>query len=55
MAAVVAAVSSERGQIDPSDERHGVVDDHQLLVMAVHRALARIEHASDLGSSSQLV
>ena len=44
---VVPAVARERGEVDPADERDLVVDDHELLVMAVHRALARVEHASD--------
>ena len=38
----VVAVAGERGQVDPADERELVVDDHELLVVAVHHAAVQL-------------
>src|SRR5207302_1709670 len=40
------AVSSETREIDPANERDVVVDDHELLVVAMHRPLDRIERTA---------
>ena len=45
--AAVEAVARQGRQVDSAHERHLVVDDHELLVMAVHRALAGVELAAD--------
>ena len=45
MVAAVEAVAAERGDVDAADERDLVVDDHELLVVAVHRALVGVERA----------
>src|SRR5947208_5723743 len=51
----VEAIAAKRRQIDPADERDAAVDDHDLLVMAVHRALVRIEGADDRSARDELV
>ena len=43
------------GQVDPADERDLVVDDHELLVVAVQRARARVARRADLRPARQLV
>ena len=43
----VEPVAAERGQVDPADERDLAVDDHELLVVAVHRPLAGVERDRD--------
>ena len=43
----VEAIAAERGQVDPADEGDLVVDDHELLVVAVHRTLAHVELAAN--------
>ena len=43
----VEAVAPERRQVDAADERDLVVDDHELLVVAMHRPLVGVERASD--------
>ena len=48
VAAGVVAVAGQRGQVDAADERDLVVDDHELLVVAVHHAAVRVELALDL-------
>ena len=53
--AVVEAVACERGEIDPADERDAVVDDHELLVVAVHRPLLGVELHLDARAARQLV
>ena len=45
--APVEAVALQRRQVDPTDERQLAVDDHELLVMTVHRPLARVEGVAD--------
>jgi hypothetical protein len=41
----VKAIATERGQIYPADERDLAVDDDELLVVTMHRALVKIERA----------
>jgi len=55
MIAVVEAIASQRCQIDASHERDLTVDYHELLVVAVHRALANVERALNAGSTDELV
>ena len=47
MVACVAAVAAEARQVDAADERHSIVDDDRLLVMAVKRPFARVQSAGD--------
>ena len=49
----VEAITRLRGEIDPADERHTIIDDDRLLVMAVHRPFLRIKCALDLRPSAQ--
>ena len=51
----VVAIAAERGDVDTADERDLAVDDHELLVMAVHRTLMRVELAAHARSSRDLV
>jgi hypothetical protein len=51
----VEAVASERCQVDPPDERELAVDDHELLVMAVHWALVGVERALHPSATDQLL
>ena len=51
----VEAITRLRGEIDPADERHAVIDDNRLFVMAVHRPFVRIKCALDLRPSTQLL
>ena len=51
----VVAVAGQRGQVDPADERDLVVDDHDLLVVAVHLAPVGVQHALDPGAAHELV
>src|SRR5207249_10958071 len=53
MSLPIPAVAVETGQVDASHECDSVIDDDRLLVMAVQRALARIERALDLGASHE--
>ncbi len=46
MIAGVEAVAAERGEVDPPDEGDLVIDDHELLVVAVHRTLVGVERAA---------
>ena len=55
MIARVEAVAAERGQVDAADERDLAVDDHELLVVAVHRALVRVERAPDPRAAHELL
>jgi hypothetical protein len=55
MAAGVEAVATERGKVDAADEGDLAVDDHQLLVVAVHRPLARVERPPHLRPPRQFV
>ena len=49
----VVPVTGEIGQVDAADERQGAIDDDQLLVMAVHRAVALVEGASNPRAAHQ--
>ena len=51
----VEAITRLRGEIDAADERHAVIDDNRLFVMAVHRPFVRIKCALDLRPSTQLL
>jgi hypothetical protein len=51
----VETIAGQRSQVDTPDERDLVVDDHQLLMVAVHRPLARIERALHARAPGQLV
>ena len=47
MLARVEAATREIGQVDPADEGDAVVDEHELLVVAVERPLLRVELNAD--------
>jgi hypothetical protein len=49
----VVAVARERREVDAADEGQLVVDDHELLVVAVHHPRARIQLAVDLRPADQ--
>ena len=49
----VVAVAGQRGQVDAADERQLVVDDHELLVVAVHHPRAGVELALDLRAAHE--
>jgi hypothetical protein len=51
----VEAITRLRGEIDPADERHAVIDDNRFFVMAMHRPFVRIKCALDLRPSTQLL
>ena len=51
----VEPVSRQRSQVDPADERGLVVDDDQLLVVAVERPLPRVERHRDARAAGELV
>ena len=51
----VEPVARQGGQIDPAHERRLVVDDDELLVVAVERALPRVERHGDAGAAGELV
>ena len=51
----VEAVARQRREVDPADERDLAVDDHELLVVAVHRPLARVQLAADARPVHELV
>ena len=55
MIAAVEAIAAERGQVDPADERDLAVDDHELLVVAMHRALVGVERALHARAADELV
>ena len=55
MSGAVEAVAREAGEVDAADECDLVVDDHELLVMAVQRPLVRVERARDGSASAELV
>ena len=48
----VEPVATEIRQVDAAHERHRAVDNHQLLVVTVHRAVAVVQSALN-GSSAQ--
>src|SRR5205085_7301196 len=49
----VEAVALERRQVDAADERELTVDDHELLVMAVHRPLPGVECVADARAAGE--
>ena len=51
----VEAIAAERGQVDTADERDLAVDDHQLLVVAMHRPLVGVKRALHPGAADQLL
>ena len=51
----VEAVAGEGGQVDAAHEGHAVVDHDQLLVVAVHRPLPRVERHRDPRPADELV
>ena len=55
MLAAVEPLSFEGGQVDAADERDVVVDDDELLVVAVHRPLVRVERHRDARAADELV
>ena len=55
MVASVAAVAAEARQVDAADERHSIVDDDRLLVMAMKRPFARVQSAGDRPRPPELV
>ena len=52
---MVVAVAGQRRQVDPADEGDLVVDDHDLLVVAVQRPRAGLELGADPGAADELV
>jgi len=50
----VEAIAAERCEIDPSDKRDVVIDDDQLLVMAMKRPLVVIEGTRDARARDEL-
>src|SRR6478672_5245889 len=50
----VPSISRQRGEVDAADEGDRVIDDHELLVMAVHAPLAGIQHTLDPAAGRQL-
>jgi hypothetical protein len=55
MIARVKAIAAKGGQIDAPDKGDLAVHDHQLLVVAMHRPLARIERTLNAGTAKQLL
>jgi hypothetical protein len=51
----VKAITRLRREVDPTDKRHAVIYNDRLFVMAVHRALVRVECALDLRMSGEIV
>jgi hypothetical protein len=51
----VVAVAAELREVDAADERDLVVDDHELLVVAMERARARVARGLDLRPVRELV
>jgi hypothetical protein len=51
----VEAVACQRGEVETADIGDAVVDDNELLVVAVHRALARVELHVDARAPRELV
>src|SRR5581483_6790393 len=50
----VDAIAAEPSQVDPADVGDASVDDHELLVVTVHRPLARVECQLDLRAAHEL-
>jgi hypothetical protein len=53
MLAGVEAVAAQRRDVDAADERDLAVDYHELLVVAVHRALVRVQRAAHARAARQ--
>ena len=51
----VQPVAGQGGQVDPAHERRLVVDDDELLVVAVERALSRVERHRDARAAGELL
>jgi hypothetical protein len=51
----IQPVAAQGGQVDPAHERRLVVDDDELLVVAVERALSRVERHRDARAAGELV
>ena len=49
----VETVAGEVGEVDATDECQLVVDDDELLVVTVHRALVRVQRADDLVAGAE--
>ena len=55
MVTPVAAIAAEARQVDTTDERHPIIDDDRLLVMAVKRPFAGVEGACDRPRAPEVV
>ena len=55
MLARVETVPGQPCEVYAADKRHAIVDQDELLVVAVQRPLARVERAADLRPAGQLV
>jgi hypothetical protein len=51
----VIPITAEVGQIDPADKSDLVVDNDELLVVAVHRALLRVQRGLDTRPAHELI
>ena len=51
----VPSISRQRGEVDAADEGDRVIDDHELLVMAVHGPLAGIQDTLNPAGGRQLL
>src|SRR5579863_3018193 len=51
----VEPVATEIGEVDAADERDLAVDDHELLVVAVHRPLVRVERTLHARATDELI
>jgi hypothetical protein len=50
----IEAITGESRQIDSADERGFAIDEHELLVVAMQRALSSVESAADAGARREL-
>ncbi len=55
MVTAVAAIAAEARQVDAADERHSIVDNDRLFVMAMKRPFACVESALNRGSLPEFV
>src|ERR1022692_4860533 len=51
----VKTIPAERGQVDTANERDLAIDNHQFLVMAMHRPLMGLKRAPHAGAADQLL
>jgi hypothetical protein len=51
----VITITAEIRQIDPADKRELVIDHDELLVVAVHRALVRVQRRLDPRPAHELI